>query len=294
MLGAPNVGKSTLLNALVGSKVSIVTPKVQTTRSRITGVVVVGAAQLIFQDTPGIFEPKRRLERAMVAAAWTGARDADVLAVLVDARRSPEAGGDDTERIIDGLRHSGQHAVLVLNKIDLVLRSKLLALTASLTEVENPFTHVFMVSALKGDGVADLNAHFAAVALPGPWLYPEDQLSDVPLRFLAQEITREKLFLKLHDELPYSLTVEHVNWEERKDGSIRIDQNVLVGREAHMPIVVGKGGTCIRDIGASSRDKLQELLGCKVHLFLQVKVRERWADEPGMYRDMGLDFPLAN
>jgi len=294
LLGAPNVGKSTLLNALVGSKVSIVTPKVQTTRSRITGVVITGDAQLIFQDTPGIFEPKRRLERAMVAAAWTGARDADVSAVLVDARRSPDAEGDDTERIIDGLRHSGQHAVLVLNKIDLVPRSKLLALTASLTEVESPFTHVFMVSALNGDGVADLNAHFAATALPGPWLYPEDQLSDVPLRFLAQEITREKLFLTLHDELPYSLTVEHVKWEDREDGSVRIDQNVLVGREAHIPIVVGKGGTCIRDIGAAARDKLQELLGCKVHLFLQVKVRKRWADDPGMYRDMGLDFPLAN
>lgn len=294
MLGAPNAGKSTLLNALVGSKVSIVTPKVQTTRSRITGVAIAGDAQLIFLDTPGIFLPKLRLERAMVAAAWTGARDADVLAVLVDARRPPDAAGDDTGRIVEGLRKSGRHAVLVLNKIDLVPRTALLAATESLTKGESPFTDVFMISALNGDGVADLKAHLAAGAAPGPWLYPEDQLSDVPVRFLAQEVTREKLFLALHDELPYALMVEHVNWEERKDGSVRIDQNVLVSRKAHKPIVVGKGGARIRDVGSAAREELEELLGHKVHLFLQVKVRERWADEPGRYRGMGLEFPRAN
>ena len=292
-MGAPNAGKSTLLNALVGAKVSIVSPKVQTTRSRITGVAIAGDAQLIFQDTPGIFSPRRRLERAMVSAAWTGAREADVLAVLIDARRAPSAVGDDTARILDGLRDGGRRAVLVLNKIDLVRRHDLLALTASLTGDGSPFDEVFMVSALNGDGVDDLKAHFAAAARPGPWLYPEDQLSDVPLWFLATEVTREKLFLALHDELPYGLTVEHVRWQDRGDGSVRIDQNVLVGREAHKPMVVGKGGARIRDVGAAAREDLQEILGRRAHLFLQVKVRERWAEEPGLYRDLGLDFPAA-
>ena len=290
ILGAPNAGKSTLLNALVGTKVSIVTPKVQTTRSLITGVGIAGDAQLIFLDTPGIFVPKQRLEKAMVAAAWKGAKGADLSLVMVDARRSPNAIGDDTEKIIDGLRGSQRSAVLALNKIDCVDRPSLLALTAALAGEGSLFTDVFMISALNGDGVADLKAHLGSTAPYGPWLYPRDQLSGVPMRFMAQEITREKLFLALHEELPYSLALEHIRWEDRADGSVRIDQNVLVSREAHKRIVVGKGGTLIRNVGQAARVELEDLLSRKVHLFLNVKVRERWTKEPNRYRDMGLDF----
>ncbi len=291
LLGAPNAGKSTLLNALVGSKVAIVTPKVQTTRTRIIGIAMAGAAQLIFVDTPGIFAPKRTLEKAMVAAAWTGAADADLIAVLVDARRPSGVPDDDTQRIVEGLSEAGRSAVLVLNKIDLVPRESLLALANSMTAREGLFTEVFMISALKGDGLSDLREHFANSVRPGPWLYPEDQAADVPMKYLAAEITREKLFLTLHQELPYALTVETEAWEEYKDGSARIDQVVYVSRKGHKGIVLGKGGSQIKGVGEAARKELEVLLDRRIHLFLHVKVRENWTQEPARYREMGLDFP---
>lgn len=287
LVGAPNAGKSTLLNRLVGGKVSIVTPKVQTTRTRVTGICIAGDAQLVFVDTPGIFKPKRRLERAMVDAAWLGARDADVIVVLVDAKRGFDA---DTRRIVDGLKSTERHAVLAFNKIDLVKHERLLPLAAEL-DATGVFDDSFMISALNGDGVEDLRAFLAAKMPSGPWLYPEDQLSDVPQRLLAAEITREKLFLRLHQELPYALTVATESWDERKDGSVRIDQMIYLLREGHKPIVLGKGGRQIKEVGTAARQELEDLLGRRVHLFLRVKVAPKWTDDPERYRELGLAFP---
>jgi len=286
LLGAPNAGKSTLLNCLIGSKISIVTQKVQTTRTRIRGICMEGNAQLVFIDTPGIFAPKRRLDRAMVSAAWDGAKDADVVALLVDAQRGIDA---NTRRIMDGLEESKRKAVLVVNKVDLVEKQDLLDLTQKLNQSEL-FTDVFMVSALSGDGVDDLRAFFAAQAPVGPWMYPEDQLSDVSERLLAAEITREKLFLRVHQELPYAATVETERWEQKRDGSVRIEQIIYVERDSQKGIVLGKGGKAVKEIGTAAREELQEILDCKVHLFLQVKVRKNWSNERSHYREMGLDF----
>jgi GTP-binding protein Era len=287
LLGAPNTGKSTLLNALVGSKVSIVTHKVQTTRARIVALAVEGASQIIFIDTPGIFLPQRRLDRAMVTAAWSGAADADLVALLVDAARGIDR---DTKAIIDGLKQAGRKAVLVVNKIDLVKRPTLLALVRDL-DSEGIFTNVFMISALTGDGLTDLKRHFAESIPAGPWLYPEDQLADISERLLAADITREQLFLRLHQELPYSSTVETEAWEEHKDGSVRIQQVVYVARDGQKAIVLGKGGRTIKAIGAAARQEMERAFGRRVHLFIFVKVREHWADDPERYREMGLDFP---
>ena len=287
LIGAPNVGKSTLLNALVGSKISIVTPKVQTTRALIRGFAMEGTAQLIFVDTPGIFAPRRRLDRAMVGSAWGSTRDADIVALLIDARKGVE---DDEEAILRGLADIRAAKVLLLNKIDLVEKPALLALTQALNE-RAAFAATFMVSARSGDGVADLKSWFAAHVPPGPWLYPEDQISDAPLRQLAAEITREKLYLRLHQELPYQSTVETEVWKELRDGSVRIEQTIYVERESQRKIVLGKGGATIKSIGADSRKELAEILGVPVHLFLFVKVRENWGEDPNRYREMGLEFP---
>jgi len=287
VLGAPNAGKSTLVNRLVGNKVSIVTPKVQTTRARVIGITIVGDAQLVFIDTPGIFETKRRLERAMVDAAWSGARDADAIVVIVDARRGIDR---DSERIIKGLREKKRAAILVLNKIDLVKRERLLPLAAEL-DARGLFSETLMISALTGDGIDDLRARLAALATPGPWHYPEDQISDMPLRLLAAEITREKLFLQLEQELPYALAVETERWEERADGGVRIDQVVYLLRDSHKPIVLGKGGRRIKAVGTAARHELASILGRPIHLFLHVKVRPKWTEDPERYRDLGLEFP---
>ncbi|MBF0392699.1 MAG: GTPase Era [Alphaproteobacteria bacterium] len=288
IVGAPNAGKSTLLNRLVGTKVSIVSPKVQTTRSRVLGIVLEDEAQVIFVDTPGIFQPKRRLERAMVAAAWSGAGDADMVCVLIDAAK----GIDDNSRdIIERLRQSERKATLALNKVDLVRRDKLLGLADTLNQ-SGVFEDIFMISAETGDGVPDLLAHFRAKVPEGPWLFPEDQISDMPSRLLAAEITREKVFLELHDELPYSIAVETERWEERDDGSARVDQVIYVQRESQKPIVLGKGGRKIKAIGAAARKELEHLLDQRLHLFLYVKVRENWLDDRERYRDMGLEFDV--
>ena len=287
LLGAPNAGKSTLLNRLVGSKVSIVTHKVQTTRARISAICMVGQTQIVFVDTPGIFQASRRLERAMVEAAWSGARDADLSVLLVDAERGIDK---DTRTIVDGLAAQNRDAVLVLNKIDRVKKAQLLALAAELGEIGR-FSETFMVSALTGDGVDDLKARIAEQMPPGPWLYPPDQLADIPQRMLAAEITREKLFLRLHQELPYASTVETESWQSRKDGSLRIEQVVYVRRDSQKPIVLGKGGRTIKAIGAEARKEMEQVFDCRVHLFLFVKVREGWVDDPERYREMGLDFP---
>ena len=287
LVGAPNAGKSTLLNALVGGKVSIVTPKVQTTRTRVTGIAMAGDAQLVFIDTPGIFQPVRRLDRAMVDAAWGGARDADIVVVLIDAKRGIDS---DAQRIIDGLKRRGRRAIAALNKIDLVKRAALLPLTAEL-DATGVLTDTFMISALDGDGIDDLRDFFAARVPAGPWHYPEDHISDMPLRLLAAETTREKLFLRLHQELPYGLTVETENWDERKDGSVRIDQIIYIARENHKPMVLGKGGRLIKAVGSAAREDLEASLERRVHLFLHVKVAPKWADDPARYRDLGLEFP---
>lgn len=287
LIGAPNAGKSTLLNRLVGAKVSIVTHKVQTTRSQVRGIAVRGASQMILVDTPGIFAPKRRLERAMVAAAWSGAQNADAVVVLYDAAQREI--DEDTRRILEGLRTAGRHAILALNKIDRIKRPRLLDLAARF-EAEGLFSRVFMISALTGDGVDDLLDHLAALMPPGPWLYPEDQLSDLPMRLLAAEVTREKLFLNLHDELPYALTVETERWEEFRDGSVRIEQVIYVQNERHKAICLGRGGRSIRAVREAARMELQEALERPVHLFLFVKVRERWAEDPERYRTWGLEF----
>ncbi|MEN8197566.1 MAG: GTPase Era [Pseudomonadota bacterium] len=286
LLGAPNAGKSTLLNHLVGAKVSIVTPKVQTTRTRVLGLAIRGDAQLVFVDTPGIFQPKRRLDRAMVAAAWAGAADADIVVLLVDAQKGVT---HDARRIVEGLEKAGRKAILALNKIDLVKRDKLLELAATLNE-SGIFTDIFMISAITGDGVEDLAETLVGRLPEGPWLYPEDQLSDMAERHLAAEITREKLFLKLRQELPYALTVETEEWEDKPDGSVRIAQVIYVQRDTQKSIVLGKGGQMIKAVGEASRLDLEEMLGCRVHLFLFVKVREKWGEDPDRYRDWGLDF----
>jgi GTPase len=282
LIGAPNVGKSTLLNALVGAKVSIVTPKVQTTRALVRGIAMAGAAQLIFVDTPGIFAPRRRLDRAMVGST----RDADIAALLIDA----EKGVDDDDAILRGLADVRTPKVLVLNKIDLVNKPVLLKLAQGLNE-RATFGSTFMVSALTGDGIADLKEFFAAQVPEGPWLYPEDQISDAPMRQLAAEITREKLYLRLHQELPYQSTVETEVWKQLKDGAVRIEQTVYVERESQRKIVLGKGGQTIKAIGAAARADIAASIEHPVHLFLFVKVREGWSEDPERYREMGLEFP---
>jgi GTP-binding protein Era len=286
LIGAPNAGKSTLLNQLVGRKLAIVTPKVQTTRTRLLGIAIIGATQLILVDTPGIFEPRRRLDRAMVAAAWAGAADADRSVLLVDAARPDDR---DTQRIIGRLAETGRRAILALNKIDLVRRDKLLGLTDTLSKT-GAFTDVFMISGLTGDGIDDLKRHLAAAMPPGPWLFPEDQLSDAHERWIAAEITREQVFLQLHDELPYAATVETESWEERKDGSVRIDQVLYVQRPGQRAIVLGDKGQRIKAIGARARAELEKMLDRRVHLFLFVKVRENWVEDPERYAALGLDY----
>lgn len=294
VLGAPNAGKSTLVNALVGSKVSIVTRKVQTTRFPLRGIAIRGDAQIIFVDTPGIFAPRRRLDRAMVASAWKGAADADAILVVVDAAdqsRNPRGrSAEDTERILAGLKELGRPAAAVLNKIDALPRTALLPLADALDKT-GVFDGIFMVSALKGDGLVDLAAYCASRMPKGPWLYPADQAADIPSRLLAAEITREKLYERLHDELPYASTVVTDSWKEQKDGSLRIDQTILVAREGQKAIVIGKGGLTIKAIGEGARHELEEIFARPVHLFLHCKVSERWEELPIHYREWGLEFP---
>ncbi|MDO8972460.1 GTPase Era [Reyranella sp.] len=296
VVGAPNAGKSTLVNGLVGSKVSIVSPKVQTTRMRVIGIAMTdlpdkgegpSRAQVVLVDTPGIFRvAKRRLERAMVAAAWQGADDADLVALVVDAERGI---GQETRAIAERLKDSKTPRFLVLNKIDLVARETLLALTAELNAIV-PFERTFMVSALKADGIGDLLTAFAQAVPPGPFLYPEDQAADLPLRLLAAEVTREQVFLQLHQELPYEAAVETEKWEDRPDGSVRVEQIIYVQREGQRAIFLGKGGARIKQIGARARHELSQMLERPVHLFLHVKVSERWAEDPSHYRTIGLDY----
>ena len=294
IIGAPNAGKSTLVNALVGSKVAIVSPKVQTTRMAVRGVAMDGETQIVFVDTPGIFKPRRRLDRAMVNAAWAGASDADGVILLVDASElSTNPSGhaaNDTHAIIEELKKTNRKAALALNKIDGMKRTDLLPLVQKLS-TEGVFEEIFMISALKGDGVADLKAWVAARIPEGPWLYPADQAADIPSRLLASEITREKIYLRLHDELPYASTVETEKWEERKDGSVKIDQIIYVQREGQKPIVLGKGGATIKLIGEMARKEMEELFQRRVHLFLFVKVREDWDEQRAHYQQMGLEFP---
>jgi len=287
LIGAPNAGKSTLLNALVGSKVSIVSRKVQTTRALVRGIAMEGDTQIVFVDTPGIFKPKRRLDRAMVTSAWGGAGDADVVALLLDVRRGID---EEAEAILAKLPELKQPKVLILNKIDLIERSRLLELAAKLNE-KVPFAHTFMVSALNGDGIDRLRKELAAMMPAGPWLYPEDQISDAPLRMLAAEITREKIYERLHEELPYQSTVETDQWQQRPDGSVRIEQTVFVERDSQRKIVLGKGGQTIKAIGQAARKEIAEIAEAPVHLFIFVKVRENWSDDPERYREMGLEFP---
>jgi len=286
VLGAPNAGKSTLVNRMVGTKVSIVSNKVQTTRTRVLGIALRDEAQLIFIDTPGIFQPRRRLDRAMVAAAWSGAADADVSLLLIDATEGVKR---DAEAIIERMKAEDRRAHLVLNKVDKVKKPELLALTQQLVDT-GVFDEVFMVSALKGQGVEDLVGFLANHMPEGPWHFPEDQVSDMTERLLAAEITREKLYLQLHQELPYATTVETETWEERKDGSVKIDQVIYVVRDSQKSIILGKGGQQIKKIGEASRKELEEILDCRVHLFLFVKVREKWGDDPERYSEWGLDF----
>ena len=287
LIGAPNVGKSTLVNALVGAKVTIVSRKVQTTRALIRGIVIEDDAQIILVDTPGIFAPRRRLDRAMVSSAWSGAHDADLVCVLVDAKAGLEA---EAEGILTKVASIDRDRILVLNKIDLVPRDMLLALAGTANERVS-FTRTFMISALTGDGVGDLRRGLAEMLPAGPFLYPQDQMSDAPMRQLAAEITREKIFQQLHQELPYQSTVETDSWMERKDKSIRIEQTIFVERESQRKIVLGKGGSTIKSIGAEARKEIADVAGVPVHLFLFVKVRENWGDDPDRYREMGLEFP---
>jgi GTP-binding protein Era len=287
LIGAPNVGKSTLLNALVGSKVSIVTHKVQTTRALVRGIAILGAAQLVFIDTPGIFAPRRRLDRAMVTAAWAGAHDADLVAVLIDAKRGID---EEAGMILDRLSEVRQPKVLILNKVDLVARPTLLALAQD-ANGRAKLEATFMISALGGDGVGDLKTWFATRVPAGPWHYPEDEISDAPLRSLAAEITREKLYLRLHQELPYESAVETDQWKDLKDGSVRVEQTIYVARESQRKIVLGRNGQAIKAIGADARRELASIIEKPVHLFLFVKVREGWGDDPERYRGMGLEFP---
>lgn len=288
IVGAPNAGKSTLLNQMVGGKVSIVSSKVQTTRARITAIAMQGQTQIVFVDTPGIFKPKRRLDRAMVAAAWSGIDDADAVLLLVDAGR----GFDDESRaIVEALNERKRNRVLLaLNKIDTVAREKLLGLAKALNDAY-PFEQTFMISASKGDGIADVRRELAKMMPAGPWLYPEDQLADVPMRFLAAEITREQIYRALHDELPYAITVETENWKDQKDGSARIEQVIFVERSGQKKIVIGEGGQMLKRIGAYARQEMEKQFERRVHLFLFVKVRQDWGEDPERYEAMGLDFP---
>ena len=287
LIGAPNAGKSTLLNALVGSKVTIVSHKVQTTRALIRGIAVEGQSQLIFVDTPGIFSPKRRLDRAMVTTAWSGAHEADLVGVLIDTRKGLD---EEADALLERLAEVRRTKILILNKIDLVPRATLLSLTKAAND-KAKFDATFMISALTGDGVTDLKQWLAAQVSPGPWLYPPDQMSDAPMRQLAAEITREKLFARLHQELPYHSTVETESWKELRGGAVRIEQTIYVERESQRKIVIGKGGQTLKSIGESARREIADILEQKVHLFLFVKVREGWGDDPERYRAMGLEFP---
>ena len=286
MIGAPNSGKSTLLNRLVGRKLAIVTPKAQTTRTRLLGIAIEGATQIIYVDTPGIFAPRRRLDRAMVAAAWAGAEDADETLLLVDASRGTD---ENARRILDRLAERGRRSILALNKIDRVHRENLLVLAGELSR-EGRFDPIFMISALTGDGVEDVKQHLAASLPPGPWLFPEDQLSDAPERLIAAEVTREQVFLQLHEELPYASTVETENWQARPDGSVRIEQVIYVQRPGQRAIVLGEGGHRIKAIGARARAELERTLDRRVHLFLFVKVREHWAEDRERFASLGLDY----
>jgi len=287
LIGAPNSGKSTLTNALVGAKVSIVTHKAQTTRGPVRGIVLAGDAQLILVDTPGIFQPKRRLDRAMAQAAWDRAADADIVALVIDAARGLD---EKLAPIVEHLPDIKRPTLAILNKVDLVKKPELLKLTSELL-AQKAFDQVFMLSALTGDGVEDLKTYLAQAVPPGPWLFPEDQLSDASLRQTAAEITREKLFLRLHEELPYALTVETTQWKELKDGSVRIEQTIFVERESQRRIVLGAKGAMIKEIGSVARAEIAEVAGVPVHLFLFVKVRERWGEDPERFREMGLDYP---
>ena len=287
LIGAPNAGKSTLLNALVGSKVTIVSHKVQTTRALIRGITIVDRSQLIFVDTPGIFAPKRRLDRAMVTTAWSGAHEADLVGVLIDARKGLD---EDNEAILERLAEVKPPAILILNKVDLVAKEVLLTLAQRANEKAR-FEATFMISALSGDGVADLKRWLAGRVPGGPWLYPPDQMSDAPMRQLAAEIMREKLFERLHQELPYHATVETEQWKDLRGNAVRIEQTIYVERESQRKIVLGKGGAAIKAIGEASRREIEKITEGKVHLFLFVKVRESWSDDPERYRGMGLDFP---
>jgi len=286
LIGAPNSGKSTLLNRLVGRKLAIVTPKAQTTRNRLLGIAMEGPTQIVFVDTPGIFAPRRRLDRAMVAAAWSGAEDADEALLLVDASRGIDR---DTRRILDRLAGRSRRSILALNKIDLVPRESLLGLTDALSR-EGLFDPIFMISGLKGDGVEDVKRHLAASLPQGPWLFPEDQLSDAPERLIAAEVTREQVFLQLHDELPYASTVETEQWEDKPDGSVRIEQVIYVQRPSQRAIVLGEGGKRIKTIGARARAELARMLERRVHLFLFVKVRQNWIDDRERFDALGLDY----
>lgn len=296
ILGAPNAGKSTLVNQLVGQKISIVSRKVQTTRMRVRGIVIEGPAQIVLVDTPGIFAPKRRLDRAMVEAAWGSAADADAIVVLVDAPALVEdpkgLAAQDTARIIEGLKSQGRRAILALNKIDGLAREALLPLAERMNG-EGIFDAVFMISGLKGDGTSRLRAHLAGMMPQGPWAYPAEQAADMPLRLLASEITREQLYNRLHDELPYASTVETEQWLERKDGSARLEQTIYVQRDSQKAIVLGKGGATIKEIGERARHEMERSFEKRIHLFLHVKVKETWAEDPGRFRHMGLDFPKS-
>lgn len=287
LIGATNAGKSTLVNRLVGAKVSIVSHKVQTTRSIVRGIAIHKNAQIVFMDTPGIFKPRRRLDRAMVTTAWGGAKDADFIMLLIDSERGLRG---DAEAILTGLKDVPQPKILALNKIDQVAREDLLALAAAANE-KVAFDRTFMISATNGSGCDDVMDYLATTLPEGPWYYPEDQISDLPMRQLAAEITREKLFLRLHQELPYSSHVETEGWEDRKDGSVRIEQVIYVERESQKKIALGKGGETIKAISSASRKELAEILEQPVHLFLFVKVRENWGDDPERFREMGLEFP---
>ena len=300
IIGAPNAGKSTLTNRLVGAKVSIVTQKVQTTRFPVRGVCMAGDAQIVLVDTPGIFQPRRRLDRAMIRAAWGGAEDADVIVHLVDSvaelaaptkegRPADRKAAADVQSIVEGLKASGKQVILALNKIDGMRRDTLLGLSQQLFDT-GVYSEVFMISAADGAGVDDLKAKLASLMPEGPWLYPEDQTADLPARLLAAEITREKLYLRVHEELPYAAAVETTAFEERKDGSARIEQTIYVERESQRPIILGKGGQTLKWIGQKAREELIELLDRPVHLFIHVKVDERWADKREFYGDVGLDF----
>jgi len=295
IIGAPNAGKSTLINALVGSKVAIVSPKVQTTRMPVRGIAIAGETQIVFVDTPGIFRPRRRLDRAMVTSAWAGAEEADAVLLIVDAAdlttNANSPGARDTMGILEGLKQGkGKKNALILNKIDGMKRTDLLPLVEKFRG-EGLFEDIFLVSALKGEGVADVAAWVAARMPEGPWLYPEDQAADIPSRLLAAEVTREKIYLRLHDELPYASAVETEKWEERRDGSVKIDQVIYVQRDGQKAIVLGKGGATIKTIGALAREELEKLFDRRVHLFLFVKVREDWAENSEHYKEIGLDFP---